>query len=125
MIDLFSRIKRETPPDRHDLTTAEGRAAWDAELRDFVNNIEDDSVRGHLGALVKEWRWQVLGRVGERLTDKVNRLEAELAHLRAEVESWQDMFPAYRGVMRRRLAELKRQPEPGAALALMEDSDDD
>lgn len=108
MIDLFSRIKREMPPDRHDLTTAEGRAAWDAELRDFVNNIEDDSVRGHLGALVKEWRWQVLGRVGERLTDKVNRLEAELVV-----------------VMRRRLAELKRQPEPGAALALMEDKNDE
>jgi len=59
MSDLFSQIKDQLPPDTYDLSTAEGRAAWDHDLRDFINDVEDLHVRQHLGNMVKEWRWTV------------------------------------------------------------------
>lgn len=77
MSDLFSRIKREVPPDNHDLTTAEGRADWDAELRLFVSKVDHRSVRGHLGNMVKRWRWQVYREIDGGTT--LEELQAEVA----------------------------------------------
>jgi hypothetical protein len=60
MNDLFTAIKADCPPDRHDLNTAEGRTAWDAELRERIMNVEGEALRAHLGEMVKQWRWSVL-----------------------------------------------------------------
>lgn len=58
MTDLVSQILAACPKDAHDLNTAEGRAAWDRELRTAIMEINDELLRGHVGNLIKERRYQ-------------------------------------------------------------------
>lgn len=59
MSDIVSTIKLACPPSDHDLSTAEGRKAWDVALRNELGKIECYHLRSHAGNLVKEWRYQV------------------------------------------------------------------
>lgn len=64
--NLFEALKKACDPADYDLTTAEGRADWDDDLRDFINtrtatpDATDKALRDHLGDLTKKWRRDAL-----------------------------------------------------------------
>lgn len=96
MADVVSNIKAKVDHAAFDLTTAEGRAAFDNALRDELKKIEDSRVRAHAGEMLKEWRFQLFGlpvrpftdptieRLHRRLIEVENRLGIER---QTEVES--------------------------------------
>ena len=60
-MDIVSQIKTRVDPAAYDLTTAEGRTAFDNALRAELAQIEDINLRAHAGEMLKLWRWQVFG----------------------------------------------------------------
>lgn len=46
----------DVDPHAFDLSRAEGRADFDDALRQEIRKIEDDGLRCHAGAMIREWR---------------------------------------------------------------------
>lgn len=101
--DLFSRIKVEVPPENYELTTAEGRFAWDEALREWISGVEPDGLKRHLGQMVKNWRRESYGQGEEKEITSLGITPAEAAKVLLKA------FEKYRGLEYTKAMELKGQ----------------
>lgn len=54
--DCVSDIMKAVNPAAFDLTRAEGRADFDDALRAELLKIDDDALRSHAAAMLRDWR---------------------------------------------------------------------
>lgn len=80
--DIVSKIKAKVDPAAFDLTTAEGRVAFDEALRAELVSIRDIWLQKHAGELLKEWRHDLFGKIDHaeihQLRDRIAAIEARL-----------------------------------------------